>query len=197
MRVCFKGPKGTPYDNGIYYFDISLKNDYPFSKPAVKFMSKIFHPNIELDSGEVFLYYINNYSKYNTLSELILIIYNLLANPNFGDKLNHLAKKEDYEKTAKEYNNKYANKLEKWTTYDFIPIIIKIRSVKPYRETSISVQLNEKVFSAKEKYNKLTGNNELSIWVYDGEILCDSCIFEKYDVENDDIFVSNDHPYVG
>ena len=46
-------------------------------------MSKIFHPNIELDSGEVLLYYINNYSKYNRLSELILIIYNLLANPNF------------------------------------------------------------------------------------------------------------------
>ena len=82
MRVCFKGPKGTPYDNGIYYFDISLKNDYPFFKPAVKFMSKIFHPNIELDSGEVCLYYINNYSKYNIHSELILIIYNLLANPN-------------------------------------------------------------------------------------------------------------------
>jgi len=168
-----------------------------FLSLPVKFMSKIFHPNIELDSGEVCLYYINNYSKYNTLSELILIIYNLLANPNFGDKLNHLAKKEDYEKTAKEYNNKYANKLENWTTYDFIPIIIKIRSVKPYRETSISVQLNEKVFSAKEKYNKLTGNNELSIWVYDGEILCDSCIFEKYEIENDDIIVSNDHPYVG
>jgi len=34
LRVSFKGPKSTPYDNGIYYFDISLKNDYPFSKPA-------------------------------------------------------------------------------------------------------------------------------------------------------------------
>ena len=160
-------------------------------------MSKIFHPNIELGSGEICLYYINNYSKYNTLSELILIIYNLLANPNFEDKLNSLAKKEDYEKTAKEYNNKYANKLENWTKYDFIPIIIKIRSVISSREASISVQLNEKVFSAKEKYNKLLGNNELSKWVYNGYILCDSCIFEKYDVENDDIILSNDHPYVG
>ena len=33
--------------------------------------------------------------------------------------------------------------------------------------------------------------------VYNGYILCDSCIFEKYDVENDDIILSNDHPYVG
>ena len=108
-----------------------------------------------------------------------------------------MPREEDCEKTAKEYNNKYANKLENWTTYDFIPIIIKIRSVISSRETSISVQLNEKVFSAKEKYNKLTGNNELSKWVYNGDILCDSFIFEKYDVENDDIILSNDHPYVG
>ena len=113
-------------------------------------MSKIFHPNIELGSGEMCLYYINNYSKYNTLSELILIIYNLLANPNFEDKLNPFAKKEDYEKTVKEYNNKYANKLENWTTYDFIPIIIKIRSVISSRETSISVQLNKSIFSKRK-----------------------------------------------
>ena len=35
LRICFKGPKGTPYDNGIYYFDISIKNNYPSSKPSV------------------------------------------------------------------------------------------------------------------------------------------------------------------
>ena len=104
LRVCFKGPKGTPYENGIYYFDIVLKDDYPSSKPLVTFMTKIFHPNIELNSGKVCLYYINHYSQYNSLSELILIIYNLLAKPNFDDLLNPLAKKEDYEKTAKEHN---------------------------------------------------------------------------------------------
>ena len=56
------------------------------------------------------LYYINHYSQYNSLSELILMIYNLLVNPNFDELLNPLAKKEDYEKTASEYNDKYANK---------------------------------------------------------------------------------------
>ena len=35
LRVCFKGPKGTLYDNGIYYFDIVLKDDYSSSKPLV------------------------------------------------------------------------------------------------------------------------------------------------------------------
>ena len=198
MWVWFKGSKGTPNDHGIYYFNITLKDDYPSSKSSVTFMSKIFHPNIKLDLGEVFLYYINNYSKYKSLSELILIIYNLLANPKFEIKLNPLAKKEDYEKTVKEYKNKYANKLENWTTYDFISIIIKI-SPGNYKltETSISIQLKEKIISAKEKYNKLTENNGLSQWKFNGDILFDSCIFEKYDVENYDIIVSNDHILAG
>ena len=190
LRVCFKGPKGTPYENGIYYFDIVLKDDYPSSKPLVTFMTKIFHPNVELNSGKVCLYYINHYSQYNTLSELILIIYNLLAKPNFDDLLNPLAKKEDYEKTDKEYNNKYANKLKNWTTYNFTPIIIIIRDYHG-KETKIFIQLNETILSAKEKFYKLIGKNTLSQWIYDGQVLCDLCIFENYVIENYDIISAN------
>ena len=184
LRVCFKGPKGTPYDNGIYYFDIVLKDDYPSSKPLVTFMTKIFHPNIELNSGKVCLYYINHYSQYNTLSELILIIYNLLAKPNFDDLLNLIAKKEDYEKTAKEYNDKYANKLKNWTTYDFIPINIIIESWR--KQEQITIQLNETILSAKEKYYKIIGDNKFHDWIFDAELLCDSRTFENYDIRNKD-----------
>ena len=183
LRVCFKGPKGTPYENGIYYFDIVLKDDYPSSKPLVTFMTKIFHPNIELNSGKVCLYYINHYSQYNTLSELILIIYNLLAKPNFDDLLNPLAKKEDYEKTASEYNDKYANKLKNWTTYNFIPIIIIVIDKKG-KPTQITIQLNEKIFSAKEKFYKIIGHREYNQWLYEFKVLPDSRTFENYDIEH-------------
>ena len=179
MRVCFKGPKGTPYDNGIYYFDIVLKDDYPSSKPLVTFMTKIFHPNIELNSGKVCLYYINHYSQYNTLSELILIIYNLLAKPNFDDLLNPLAKKEDYEKTASEYNDKYANKLKNWTTYNFIPIIIIVNDKKG-KQTLITIQLNEKIFSAKEKFYKIIGHREYNQWLYEFIRHKDDHLIQKY-----------------
>ena len=147
-------------------------------------MTKIFHPYIELNSGIVCLYYINHYSQYNTLSELILIIYNLLANPNFDNLLNPLAKKEDYEKTAKEYNDKYANKLKNWTTYDFIPINIIINSWR--KQEQISIQLNETILSAKEKYYKIIGDNKFHDWIFDAEPLCDSRTFEYYDITNFD-----------
>ena len=148
-------------------------------------MTKIFHPNLELNSGIVCLYYINHYSQYNSLSELILMIYSLLAKPNFDDLLNPLAKKEDYEKTAKEYNNKYANKLKNWTTYDFIPINIIIKSIEVW--LIITVQLNEKIYSAKEKiFSKIIGDIRSYYLIFDAEILCDSCIFENYDIRNKD-----------
>ena len=153
-------------------------------------MTNIFHPNIELNSGIVCLYYINHYSQYNSLSELILMIYSLLAKPNFDDLLNLIAKKDDYEKTAKEYNNKYANKLKNWTTYDFIPINIIINN-RWRKQEQITIQLNEKIFSAKEKFYKIIGDNTLSQWKYDGMILFDSRTFENYDIENNDLVVAS------
>ena len=196
LRVCFKGPKGTPYENGIYYFDIVLKDDYPSSMPLVTFMTKIFHPNIELNSGIVSLCCVNHYSQYNSLSELILMIYNLLAKPNFDDLLNPLAKKEDYEKTAKEYNNKYANKLKNWTTYDFIPINIIIKTIEVW--LIITVQLNEKIFSAKEKFfSKIIGDISSSDLIFNAEILCDSCTFENYDIEHLDEITLVERPRGG
>ena len=115
------------------------------------------------------------------------MIYNLLAKPNFDDLLNPLAKKEDYEKTAKEYNNKYANKLKKWTTYDFIPIIIIITTPKSMKSIRITVQLNETILSAKEKYYKLKGDNYNYNWLYEGGVLKDKSIFENIDIESMDI----------
>ena len=158
-------------------------------------MTKIFHPNIELNSGIVCLYYINHYSQYNSLSELILMIYSLLAKPNFDDLLNPLAKKEDYEKTASEYNDKYANKLKNWTTYDFIPINIIINN-RWRKQEQITIQLNEKIFSAKEKFYKIIGDNTLSQWISGSEVLKDSRIFENYDIENYDIVIAKT-PMVG
>ncbi|KAJ3296463.1 hypothetical protein HK104_001602 [Borealophlyctis nickersoniae] len=34
LRVLMVGPEGTPYDNGLFLFDVSLPNDYPQSPPC-------------------------------------------------------------------------------------------------------------------------------------------------------------------
>ena len=72
-RACFIGPQGTPYENGLYFIEFKLKDDYPASRPLARFRTKIWHPNVSLDSGVICLDYIKgNWSANNTLREAII-----------------------------------------------------------------------------------------------------------------------------
>ena len=45
-QVKMKGPEDTPFENGIFTLDIHFTTDHPFRPPVVKFLTKIYHPNI-------------------------------------------------------------------------------------------------------------------------------------------------------
>jgi ubiquitin-protein ligase len=40
------GLKDTPYEGGIYEGEINFPKTYPFDPPKVRFLTKIFHPNV-------------------------------------------------------------------------------------------------------------------------------------------------------
>ena len=50
-----EGPEGTPYENRIFHIKMILSTEYPISPPKIYFKTKIFHPNIHFNSGEVCL----------------------------------------------------------------------------------------------------------------------------------------------
>lgn len=45
-NVQFRGPKGTPYENGVFNVHISFPVDYPFRPPMIMFDTRIVHPQI-------------------------------------------------------------------------------------------------------------------------------------------------------
>ncbi|KAF8498534.1 ubiquitin-conjugating enzyme/RWD-like protein [Russula emetica] len=59
LRGSFQGLQDSPYEGGNFEVDIVLPDDYPFSSPKMKFITKVYHPNIS-SSGAIPIY-IPNY----------------------------------------------------------------------------------------------------------------------------------------
>ena len=49
------GPEGTAYEGGVFDVDILIPTEYPFEPPKMKFITKIWHPNVSSQTGAICL----------------------------------------------------------------------------------------------------------------------------------------------
>eukprot|EP00854_Cymbomonas_tetramitiformis_P022892 gene22892-27673_t len=49
LQAQIEGPEGTVYAKGIFKLDVRIPERYPFEPPKVRFLTPVYHPNI--DSG--------------------------------------------------------------------------------------------------------------------------------------------------
>lgn len=108
------GPNDSPYSGGIFNLDIHFPKDYPFKPPKIKFLTKIYHPNIN-SSGAICLDILNNqWSPALTITKVLLSISSLLTEPNPDDPLVPEAarlykkNKEKYNQEARQWTQTYA-----------------------------------------------------------------------------------------
>ncbi|CCU75266.1 ubiquitin-conjugating enzyme E2 [Blumeria hordei DH14] len=45
--VSIHGPNQSPYEGGIFKLELFLPEDYPMTPPMIRFLTKIYHPNID------------------------------------------------------------------------------------------------------------------------------------------------------
>jgi peroxin-4 len=83
------GPDDSPYKDGIFEVKINLPSNYPMAPPKIIFITKIFHPNVNYETGEICLDILKDqWSPVWTLESTCLAILDLLNHPNPDSPLN-------------------------------------------------------------------------------------------------------------
>ena len=81
-RVDINGPPGTPYEGGHFRLVLELPQNYPFKPPEAKFETKIYHPNVMKDSGEICKdMYQTGWGPVKNIRWVIELILSFLINP--------------------------------------------------------------------------------------------------------------------
>jgi ubiquitin-conjugating enzyme (huntingtin interacting protein 2) len=133
LKGSFPGPEGTPYQGGhfevvglIYDFrmpltsrtfvqDIVIPDSYPFQPVKMKFITKVYHPNISSASGAICLDILKDaWSPVLTLKSTLISLQSLLCSPEPNDPQDaevakhYTASRGSFDETARYWTQIYA-----------------------------------------------------------------------------------------
>jgi len=87
FNVIISGPSNSPYEGGIFKLELFLPEEYPMAPPKVRFLTKIYHPNIDR-LGRICLDILKDkWSPALQIRTVLLSIQALLSAPNPDDPL--------------------------------------------------------------------------------------------------------------
>ncbi|CAF0997074.1 unnamed protein product [Rotaria magnacalcarata] len=108
------GPSSSPYEGGIFYLYLHIPQSYPMIPPIVRFITKIFHPNINIHGDIGLDSFGSNWSLALTISKVLISVQSLLSDPYAHICMNRQAAdlymndREQYEQKARQWTWTYA-----------------------------------------------------------------------------------------
>merc|ERR1711937_1084050 len=110
FNVIIAGPQSSAYENGIFKLELFLTEDYPMAPPKVRFLTKIYHPNID-KLGRICLDILKDkWSPALQIRTVLLSIQALLSAPNPDDPLD-----ENVARLWKQNENAAISTAKDWT----------------------------------------------------------------------------------
>uniref|UniRef100_A0A4W3HTH4 E2 ubiquitin-conjugating enzyme n=1 Tax=Callorhinchus milii TaxID=7868 RepID=A0A4W3HTH4_CALMI len=99
------GPEGTPFEDGTFKLVIEFTEEYPNKPPTVRFVSKMFHPNVYADGSICLDILQNRWSPTYDVSSILTSIQSLLDEPNPNSPANSQAA-QLYQENKREYEKR-------------------------------------------------------------------------------------------
>ena len=108
------GPENSPYEGGVFSLEIDFPDKYPFRPPVIRFTTKIFHPNVNLD-GDICVDTIDRmWNPAVVVPNLVMAVHSMLADPYRGYSTNidvtkmYKSDRENFNMVAREWTRMYA-----------------------------------------------------------------------------------------
>ncbi|KAJ3729483.1 ubiquitin-conjugating enzyme/RWD-like protein [Lentinula raphanica] len=115
LKGSFPGPEGTPYQGGLFEVDIVIPDSYPFQPVKMKFITKVYHPNVSSASGAICLDILKDaWSPVLTLKSTLISLQSLLCSPEPNDPQDaevakhYTTSKGSFDETARYWTQIYA-----------------------------------------------------------------------------------------
>ncbi|KZV86659.1 hypothetical protein EXIGLDRAFT_840589 [Exidia glandulosa HHB12029] len=111
----FDGPEGTPYEGGRFQVDVVVPPQYPFQPFKIKFITKVYHPNVASRSGAICLNILkDDWSPVLTLRSTLISLQSMLSSPEPDDPqdpevaTHYLTSPDSFNDTARYWTQLYA-----------------------------------------------------------------------------------------
>ncbi|GMS88388.1 hypothetical protein PENTCL1PPCAC_10563, partial [Pristionchus entomophagus] len=115
LKGTVAGPPDSPYEGGQFDLDIDIPESYPFCPPKIKFITRLWHPNVSSQTGLICLDILKDqWAASLSLRTVLLSIQSLLALPEPNDPQDavvakqKMAEPELFERTARFWTQHYA-----------------------------------------------------------------------------------------
>ncbi|XP_031150336.1 uncharacterized protein LOC116046212 isoform X1 [Sander lucioperca] len=115
-RILMQGPPDTPYKKGVFELYCQFGPDYPAKPPLVRFVTQVYHCNVNSVGRICHNIFDRNYNAHITMREILEAVYGLLIIPEPADPLDSilaeefLTTRETYELEAEKHTKATAEK---------------------------------------------------------------------------------------